>query len=242
MTATAPIAGHRTPVVTSPLNAPLVDAPFAKTIVELGHERPELVVVSADLSKYTDVAPFAQAFPERFFQVGMAEQNMMGIAGGLAKTGLVPVAVTYCVFATRRAGDQVQMALSTGPPHGRDRRLPARDNDAVPGQPPGQRRPRHHAGHPGDDRHRPDGRHRAVSRATRRGRRPRPGLPARPARPGAGDPGRRPRLRRRAPRGSCERAATSASSVPASAPAGRWRQPTCWRRRRSGGRAARARP
>ena len=44
----------------------------------------------------------------------MAEQNMMGIAGGLAKTGLVPVAVTYCVFATRRAGDQVQMALSTG--------------------------------------------------------------------------------------------------------------------------------
>ena len=44
----------------------------------------------------------------------MAEQNMMGIAGGLAKTGFVPVAVTYCVFATRRAGDQVQMALSTG--------------------------------------------------------------------------------------------------------------------------------
>ena len=80
----------------------------------LGHERPELVVLSADLSKYTDVAPFAQAFPERFFQVGMAEQNMMGIAGGLAKTGLLPVAVTYCVFATRRAGDQVQMALSTG--------------------------------------------------------------------------------------------------------------------------------
>lgn len=114
MTATAPPAGHRTPVVSSPLSAPLVDAPFATTIVELGHERPELVVLSADLSKYTDVAPFGQAFPERFFQVGMAEQNMMGMAGGLAKTGLVPVAVTYCVFATRRAGDQVQMALSTG--------------------------------------------------------------------------------------------------------------------------------
>jgi transketolase len=96
------------------LTAPLVDAPFATTIVELGHERPELVVVSADLSKYTDVAPFAAEFPHRFFQVGMAEQNLMGIAGGLAKTGFIPVAATYCVFATRRAGDQVQMALSTG--------------------------------------------------------------------------------------------------------------------------------
>jgi transketolase len=92
----------------------MVDAPFASAIVELGHERPDLVVLSADLSKYTDVAPFAATFPERFFQVGMAEQNMMGIAGGLAKTGLLPVAVTYCVFATRRAGDQIQMALSTG--------------------------------------------------------------------------------------------------------------------------------
>jgi transketolase len=103
VTATRPLSG-----------APLVDAPFATALVELGHERPELVVVSADLSKYTDVAPFAQAFPERFFQVGMAEQNLMGIAGGLAKTGFIPVAATYCVFATRRANDQVQMALSTG--------------------------------------------------------------------------------------------------------------------------------
>ena len=102
-------------IATRPLSgAPLVDAPFASALVELGHERPELVVVSADLSKYTDVAPFAQAFPERFFQVGMAEQNLMGISGGLAKTGFIPVAATYCVFATRRANDQVQMALSTG--------------------------------------------------------------------------------------------------------------------------------
>jgi transketolase len=114
MTTTAPAAGRQSAAIMAPANAPLVEAPFAKTIVELGQERPELVVLSADLSKYTDVAPFAQAFPERFFQVGMAEQNMMGIAGGLAKTGLLPVAVTYCVFATRRAGDQVQMALSTG--------------------------------------------------------------------------------------------------------------------------------
>src|ERR1700722_4600898 len=94
--------------------APLVSAPFATTMVELGRERSDVVVLSADLSKYTDVAPFAHAYPDRFFQVGMAEQNMMGIAGGLAKTGFTPVAVTYAVFATRRAGEQVQMALATG--------------------------------------------------------------------------------------------------------------------------------
>jgi transketolase len=105
------------PVVTparSVSGAPLVDAPFAAAINAIGRERPDLVVLSADLSKYTDVAPFAAEFPDRFFQVGMAEQNMMGIAGGLAKTGCVPVAVTYGVFATRRACDQLQMALATG--------------------------------------------------------------------------------------------------------------------------------
>jgi transketolase len=102
------------PQVRSVAAAPLVSAPFATALVDLGRERPDVVVISADLSKYTDVAPFAQAFPNRFFQVGMAEQNMMGIAGGLAKTGFTPVAVTYAVFATRRAGEQVQMALATG--------------------------------------------------------------------------------------------------------------------------------
>jgi len=114
LTETVLTSGHAITPTKPASTAPIVDAPFAATIVELGHSRPELVVVSADLSKYTDVAPFAAAFPDRFFQVGMAEQNLMGIAGGLAKTGFIPVAVTYCVFATRRANDQVQMALSTG--------------------------------------------------------------------------------------------------------------------------------
>src|SRR5919198_5470870 len=94
------------------------EAPFGEVLVELGAEHPELVALSADLAKYTDVMPFAQAYPERFVQVGMAEQNMMGIAGGLAKTGLLPIAVTYGVFATRRAYDQVAMALATGPSRG----------------------------------------------------------------------------------------------------------------------------
>lgn len=95
-----------------------VDAPFATALVELGRRRDDVVVLSADLSKYTDVLPFAKAFPDRFFQVGMAEANMMGIAGGLAKTGYLPIAVTYGVFATRRAYDQVAMALSTGASRG----------------------------------------------------------------------------------------------------------------------------
>ena len=94
------------------------EAPFGAALVELGATHPELVVLSADLAKYTDVMPFAEAFPDRFVQVGMAEQNMMGIAGGLAKTGLLPIAVTYGVFATRRAYDQVAMALATGPSRG----------------------------------------------------------------------------------------------------------------------------
>jgi transketolase len=95
-----------------------VEAPFATALVELGRRREDVVVLSADLSKYTDVLPFAEEFPDRFVQVGMAEANMMGIAGGLAKTGFVPIAVTYGVFATRRAYDQVAMALATGPSRG----------------------------------------------------------------------------------------------------------------------------
>jgi transketolase len=91
------------------------EAPFADALLALGRRRDDVVVLSADLSRYTDLMPFAEAFPERFVQCGMAEANMMGIAGGMAKRGLLPIAVTYGVFATRRAYDQVAMALSTGP-------------------------------------------------------------------------------------------------------------------------------
>jgi transketolase len=96
----------------------LRQAPFGEALLTLGAAREDVVVLSADLAKYTDVAPFAEAYPARFFQVGMAEANMMGIAGGLAKTGFLPFAVTYGVFATRRAYDQIAMALATGPSRG----------------------------------------------------------------------------------------------------------------------------
>jgi transketolase len=104
--------------VTAPAASVVRQAPFGEALVALGAQRPDVVVLSADLAKYTDVAPFAEAFPERFFQVGMAEANMMGVAGGLAKVGLLPFAVTYGVFATRRAYDQIAMALATGPSRG----------------------------------------------------------------------------------------------------------------------------
>src|SRR4029077_15371314 len=61
--------------------------------------------LTADLGKYTDMHIFAERFPDRFIQAGMAEQNLIGMASGLARTGFIPFATTYCVFATRRAYD-----------------------------------------------------------------------------------------------------------------------------------------
>lgn len=91
---------------------PTVDAPFGRALVKLGQQRPEVVGLTADLGKYTDILPFRDAFPDRFFNVGMAEQNLVAVAAGLARTGLVPFATTYGVFATRRAYDFMAIALA----------------------------------------------------------------------------------------------------------------------------------
>jgi transketolase len=87
-------------------------APFGKALVELARERPEIVGLTADLAKYTDLHLFAQAYPERFYQMGMAEQLLMGAAGGLAKEGFVPFATTYAVFASRRAYDFIHQVIA----------------------------------------------------------------------------------------------------------------------------------
>lgn len=87
-------------------------APFGKALVEVAADRPEIVGLTADLAKYTDLHLFAQAYPERFFQMGMAEQTLMGAAGGMAKEGLVPFATTYAVFGTRRAHDFVHQVIA----------------------------------------------------------------------------------------------------------------------------------
>ncbi|MDQ7986051.1 transketolase family protein [Pseudomonas sp. G34] len=87
-------------------------APFGKALVELAANRPEIVGLTADLAKYTDLHLFGQAYPERFFQMGMAEQLLMAAAGGMAKEGFVPFATTYAVFATRRAFDFVHQVIA----------------------------------------------------------------------------------------------------------------------------------
>jgi len=87
-------------------------APFGKALVELAAERPDVVGLTADLAKYTDLHLFAQAYPDRFFQMGMAEQLLMAAAGGMAKEGLVPFATTYAVFATRRAYDFIHQVIA----------------------------------------------------------------------------------------------------------------------------------
>jgi transketolase len=87
-------------------------APFGHALVELAQRRPEIVGMSADLAKYTDLHIFAQAFPDRFFQMGMAEQLLMGAAGGMAKEGFIPFATTYAVFASRRAYDFIHQVIA----------------------------------------------------------------------------------------------------------------------------------
>lgn len=87
-------------------------APFGKALVEYAATHPEVVGLTADLAKYTDLHLFAQAYPERFYQMGMAEQLLMGAAGGMAKTGLVPFATTYAVFGTRRAYDFIHQVIA----------------------------------------------------------------------------------------------------------------------------------
>ncbi|WP_182525225.1 transketolase family protein [Nocardioides dongkuii] len=80
-------------------------APFGHALNLLAEERPEIVGLSADLAKYTDMHVFRDRNPDRFFQMGMSEQSLLGTAAGMAEVGLVPFASTYSVFATRRAYD-----------------------------------------------------------------------------------------------------------------------------------------
>ena len=80
-------------------------APFGHALVKAAEADSRIVGLTADLGKYTDMHIFAKAFPERFFQMGMAEQLLFGAAAGMAETGLIPFASTYSVFAARRAYD-----------------------------------------------------------------------------------------------------------------------------------------
>ncbi|MEN9560255.1 MAG: hypothetical protein RLZZ502_1466 [Pseudomonadota bacterium] len=87
-------------------------APFGEALVKIAKDNPDIVGMSADLAKYTDLHIFAREFPERFYQMGMAEQLLMGAAAGMAKEGAMPFATTYAVFGTRRAYDFIHQAIA----------------------------------------------------------------------------------------------------------------------------------
>ena len=85
---------------------------YGRTLVELGRQNPNIVVLDADLAKSTMTIMFAKEFPERFFDCGIAEQNMIGIAAGLAASGKIVFASTFAVFAPGRCYDQIRMSIA----------------------------------------------------------------------------------------------------------------------------------
>lgn len=87
-------------------------APFGNALVELARERHDIVGMTADLGKYTDLHVFAKEFPERYYQMGMAEQLLFGAASGIAAEGFTPFVTTYAVFAARRAYDFIHQTIA----------------------------------------------------------------------------------------------------------------------------------
>ena len=85
---------------------------YGKTLVELGRENQDIVVLDADLARSTMTYFFGEEFPERFFDCGVAEQNMIGVAAGLAASGKTVFASTFAVFAPGRCFDQVRMNIA----------------------------------------------------------------------------------------------------------------------------------
>src|SRR5258708_7790827 len=87
-------------------------APFGHALVDLARTRSDVIGMTADLGKYTDLHIFAKEFPDRYYQMGMAEQLLFGAASGLAAEGFMPFATTYAVFASRRAYDFIHQTIA----------------------------------------------------------------------------------------------------------------------------------
>ena len=85
---------------------------YGKTIADLGDSDRRIVVLDADISKSTNTFHFARRHPERFFNMGTAEQNLISFSAGLATTGKIPFASTFCVFASVRAAEQVRSSVA----------------------------------------------------------------------------------------------------------------------------------
>jgi transketolase len=84
---------------------------FGNGLVELGKQYPQMIVLDADLNTSSKAVLFKKAYPERFIQVGIAEQNLFGIAAGLALTGFIPFPSTFAAFVARRALDQIAISI-----------------------------------------------------------------------------------------------------------------------------------
>lgn len=89
-----------------------VSRPHAHNLVRWAADKPRVVVLSADLTSSCEANDFREAYPDRFFSMGMAEQNMMGFAAGLAREGYRPYVHTFAVFICRRPFDQVAMSIA----------------------------------------------------------------------------------------------------------------------------------
>ena len=85
---------------------------YGQVLAELGKENNNIVVLDADLSCSTKTSGFAKAFPDRFFNMGVAEQDMIGTAAGLAAAGKIAFASTFAVFGSGRAWDQIRMTVA----------------------------------------------------------------------------------------------------------------------------------
>lgn len=85
---------------------------FGAGLLELGHENPDVVALCADLTGSLKMDAFEKAFPERFFQVGIAEANMMGIAAGMTIGGKIPFTGTFANFSTGRVYDQIRQSIA----------------------------------------------------------------------------------------------------------------------------------
>ncbi len=85
---------------------------YGRTLAELAKSDPRVVAMTADLEKSTALNLFGKEFPERLFNVGIAEQNLFGAAAGMAKSGLIPFASTFAIFACMRAGEQIRTDIA----------------------------------------------------------------------------------------------------------------------------------
>lgn len=90
----------------------IVNRPHQEAFIEFSKDKPEVLVLSADLTNSCEVGKWRDTYPDRFFSMGMAEQNMMGFAAGLAREGFEPWLHTFSVFLYRRPLDQLQMSIA----------------------------------------------------------------------------------------------------------------------------------